>query len=98
MDLFGEIRMAVRRLAGTSTFLVPAAATIALSVGGASAIFALVDGVVLHPLEFPEPGEIVAIDHRAPRSGAETQGHSDQIYLHYRERSRTLAEVGAYLQ
>ncbi len=53
-DVAQDIRYAVRTLARTPTFTVAVVATIALAVGATSAIFTVVNAVVLRPLPFPE--------------------------------------------
>ena len=53
-DVAQDIRYAIRTLARTPTFTLAVVATIALAVGATSAIFTVVNAVVLRPLPFPE--------------------------------------------
>jgi len=89
-DLFYALRMMRKAPGFTATVVL----TLALGIGGTTAIFTVVKAVLLDPLPFPEPERlaIVWVDlrersvHRAPGSGFELQ----QI----RERSRTLEALG----
>jgi putative ABC transport system permease protein len=53
-DVVLDIRYAIRTLARTPSFTTAVVATIALAVGATSAMFAVVDGIVLRPLPFPD--------------------------------------------
>jgi len=96
--LWAEVRIAFRRLAKAPMFLVATVATIAVGVGAASSIFALANGVLFRPLAYPEADRIVAIEHRSPRRALDGEGSSDQLYIQYQGRNRTLDVAGAYLQ
>jgi len=47
---------------------------LALGIGATTAIFTLVDAVLLSPLPFPDADRLVTLSHSAPTSGAETWG------------------------
>ena len=59
--LLRDLRFAVRNLGKHPTFAVVAVITIALGIGANTAIFSLVNGVLLQDLPFSEPGELVRI-------------------------------------
>jgi putative ABC transport system permease protein len=59
--LLGDVRYAARLLVKAPGFSVAAIATIALGIGAATTIFTLVDGVMLRPLPYTDPGRLVAI-------------------------------------
>jgi putative ABC transport system permease protein len=62
-----DLRQAVRALLGQPGFAAVAILTIALGVGASSAIFSVVDAVMLRPLPFADPDRVVMINERAPQ-------------------------------
>jgi putative ABC transport system permease protein len=59
--MFGAIRITIRSLARTPGFTLAAMATLALGVAFTTAMFAVVDGVLLRPLPIPEPERVVML-------------------------------------
>ncbi|NNF38450.1 MAG: ABC transporter permease, partial [Gemmatimonadetes bacterium] len=91
-----EMRHALRGLLRQPGFTVVAVATLGLGIGANTAIFSVVNGVVLEPLPYPDSEELVAINSAFPTMGFETFWVSPPEYLEFRERTRTFAQVGAY--
>ena len=56
-----DIRYAARKLARTPAFTFIAAFTLALAIGATTAIFSVIDGVLLKPLQFHEPEGVVRV-------------------------------------
>lgn len=94
--LVHDLRLALRRLRRSPRFAIAAALTLAVGVGGASGIFALVDAVLLRPLPYPDPDRLVAVTHSAPGLGLSAAGHSFGTYHHYRDNSRMLQHFAIY--
>jgi predicted permease len=63
------MRHALRRLWKTPGFTVPAALTVALGIGAATAIFSVVYGVLLRPLPYSDPARLVVVLERSLRHG-----------------------------
>lgn len=58
-DLGSDLRFAARQLRKNPAFGALAALTLALGIGGTVALFSVVNGLMLHPLPFPEEGRVV---------------------------------------
>ena len=62
MEIFlQDVRYAVRKLARTPSFTAIAVATLALAIGATTAVFSIVNGVLLKPLPFHNPDEVMVI-------------------------------------
>ena len=98
-NMWHNLRLAVRTLARTPGFTALAIVTLALGIGATVATFSVLDAVVLRPLPFARPEELVAIKHPAnvPGSGSTNWGLSAAGYHYIRSESRTLADVGAFI-
>jgi putative ABC transport system permease protein len=60
--LLQDVTFAIRYFRRSPGFAVTAVLTLALGIGATTAIFSLIDGILLRPLPFPHPNELVAID------------------------------------
>jgi putative ABC transport system permease protein len=65
-DLMRDVRHAARRLTRTPMFTVATVITLALGIGANTAIFSIVNSVLLKPLPFPEPDRLVGLWQTAP--------------------------------
>lgn len=72
MSLRAELRYSLRSLGRQPGFAAAAVATLALGIGAATAIFTVVDGVVLKPLRYPDAQRIVTVETRFITSGRVT--------------------------
>ena len=66
-ELRGDVRFAFRQLRRAPGFTAVATLTLALGIGANSAIFALVDATLLHPVPFNEPDRLVMVSESLPR-------------------------------
>ena len=64
-----EIQHVARRLLRSPGFTAISVFTLALGIGATTAIFSVVNGVLLRPLPFPEADELVGLWHSAPGIG-----------------------------
>ncbi|HET9784970.1 MAG TPA: ABC transporter permease [Terriglobales bacterium] len=62
-----DFRLALRRLAHQRGFALVAILTLAVGIGANTAIFSLVDGVLLRPLAFPQPRQLISLDESVPQ-------------------------------
>lgn len=88
--LIGDIRVTWRRLGKTPGFTIGAVLTLALGIGASTAVFAVVSGVLLRPLPFPDADRLVFIT----REG--DVGIPDGV--DWRKDSRTLEEIALFLR
>jgi len=94
-----DLRFALRTLARTPAFTVVAVLSLALGTGAATALFSLVNTVVLKPLAYREPGQLVMAREILPPL-AHIYPTLPVNYLHYRfwsEQSRAFETLGAVL-
>ena len=95
-DLMRDVRHAARRLIRTPMFTVATVITLALGIGANTAIFSIVNSVLLKPLPFPEPDRLVGLWQTAPGVNISDLPASIADYVTYREESRTLADVAIW--
>ena len=79
-DLAGDLRAAVRTLRRRPGYLVLASGTLALGVGACTAMFAVVNGVLLRPLAYPDPGRLTMVFQTLPELGWEMGPLSFQVF------------------
>jgi predicted permease len=93
-DAWKDFIHAGRSLLRAPAFSIVAALTLALAIGANTAIFSVVDTVLLDPLSFPEPDELVVIRGTAPGTdlGEEFQ-LGPEFYLEYSESARSLEDL-----
>lgn len=90
------VRHALRRLRRAPAFSIAAALTLMLGVGAATAVFSVVNGVLLRPLPFPRSDRLVDLSHTLAISGVTSVDQSDATFLYYRNANRVFQDVGAY--
>src|SRR5687768_15820214 len=95
-DLTPDVRHAVRTLRRSPGFTAVALVTLALGIGANTAIFSIVNGVILRPLVYPAPEQLVHLTAQFPLLGSSRVGLSNPEYVEFRDMSRTFAHVGAF--
>src|SRR5262245_33889820 len=92
--MFRDLRLGCRMLARSKTFTFIAILTLALGIGGTTAIFSVVNALLLRPLPYQQPERLVWIDEAIPiiTRRVVPAGH----FLDWQERSQLLDGVAAF--
>jgi putative ABC transport system permease protein len=93
-----DLRYALRMLMKSPTFAIIAVLTLALGIGANSAIFSVVDTLLLRPLPFKDPDQIVMAWARYLNDGGDLRSgvHSFPDYADLRDQSQSFSAMAAY--
>jgi predicted permease len=67
-----------------------------VGIGATTLIFSVVDGVLLKPLPYPHPEQLIGVWHRANVTGLEDLEMTPSFYFIDRDQNKTLEDIGAY--
>jgi predicted permease len=95
-SLLQDVRYAARALRKSGSFTAVAIATLALGIGGNTAIFSVVDGVLLEPLAFREPDRVVTVMSEAPSQPTSVYGSSPANFNDLRRDTRAASHIGGF--
>ncbi len=90
-----DLRYALRQLRRSPGFAAVVIATLALAVGGTTAVFSVMHAVLLAPLPYTEPGQLVRLYQEEPGKPDTRRGFSAPQFRMLRREAVTLADVGA---
>jgi predicted permease len=91
-----DLRLAIRGLRRDSGFTATALLTFALCIGANVALFAVVNAVLVRPLPYHDPDQLVVVYNRYSKAGLDRAGVSPPHYLERRAGIAGFAEAGAY--
>lgn len=94
-SVLADVRFALRQLRRAPGFAAVAVLTLALGLGGATAIFALVDAVVLNPLPFRDGDRLVMVSQYSPKTCGGCSRVAPGNYVYVRDNARSLSHVAA---
>lgn len=94
--LFQDVRFGMRMLLKTPGFTVIAVVTLGLSIGANTAIFSLVNGVLLRPLPFPDAERIIYIEGKNPAAGISQSNISYLDFTDWSQQADLFASTAAY--
>src|SRR6185503_16069746 len=101
-SLSGDLLYAVRAVRRNPTFTVVVVMTLALGIGANTAVFSVLDSLLLKPLSYPRPEELVALRQIAPGATGSTSASdglnlSPSMYLTYAENNRVFESLGVWV-
>jgi putative ABC transport system permease protein len=92
-----DLRVGLRLLAARPGFAAVAMLTLALGIGANTAVFSVVNSVLLRPLPYPESDGLLRVSEERPISeGRRMAALTNEIYHPWLERTRTLEALAAY--
>ena len=95
-DLRRDVRHGLRGLRRSPGFTAIALLTLALGIGANTAIFSILNGVILRPLDYPRPEQLMRLTGHFPVAGSTGTGVSHPEYVEFREMNRSFVHVGAF--
>ena len=95
-DLARELQHAWRRLRRAPAFTSTSVFVLALGLGAATAMFGILYGVVLRPLPYPNPDQLVNISHSISIAGISRVEESGGTFLLYQRHNSVFSNIGAW--
>ncbi|HTA40885.1 MAG TPA: ABC transporter permease [Bryobacteraceae bacterium] len=100
--LIRDIRYGLRMLRRNPLFTSVALITLAIGIGANTAVFSVVNSVLLKPLPYPDSERLVAVSHSAPGAAGLTEVSgglrlSPSMYFTYAEQNRTFGSMGVWI-
>jgi predicted permease len=101
-SLLADLKLSLRRLRKAPGFGITVLLTLAIGIGANTAVFTVVDTILLKPLPYPQPEQLVAVWLHAPGAAgltnfAEGLRLSPSMYLTFAEHNRTLQSIGVWV-
>lgn len=94
-DIWKDLRYTLRTWRRNPGFTFVVLLTVALSVGATTAIFSVINGVLLKPLPYPDPGRVVMLWSSNPGIGLPQFSVSPHDYVDWKQQSRSFEVMGA---
>jgi predicted permease len=91
-----DLRVTFRTLSRAPGFAAVAILTLALGIGANTAIFTLLDAVILSPLPFPEADRLIDVSHRGVGPGLGDMGQTAAWHFTYQDENRSFEDLGMY--
>jgi predicted permease len=91
-----RLRQLLRRLLRAPAFTIVSLITLALGIGATTAMFAVVNAVLLRPLPYAAPDRLVGVWHVAPGLVQEDVNQSPALHLTYRDENRVFEDIGVW--
>ncbi|HTU35841.1 MAG TPA: ABC transporter permease [Candidatus Acidoferrum sp.] len=95
-DFFQDVRYGARMLRKSPGFTTVAVLTLAVSIGANTAIFSVVYAVLLKPLPYAHPNQLVVISDSNPQKGIRNGGTSYQDFRELRDENQVFSNIGGF--
>jgi putative ABC transport system permease protein len=95
-SLWRDLRYGLRMLWKKPGFTLTAVLTLSLGIGANTAIFSVVNAVLLNPLPFPSPGRLMALGQTSPENRAALSQFSFRNFADLRDQSKAFEQLAAY--
>ena len=95
-DLVRDARHGLRALRRAPVFSLVVILTLGLTIGANTAIFSVVNALLIKPLPYPDSHELVNLDHVAPGLNSGSVGFSVDLYFTYLDENRTFEHLGVW--
>jgi putative ABC transport system permease protein len=96
-NLIKDLRYGIRSFLKRPGFLVIAVSTLALGIGATTAMFTVVNSVLLRPLQFPEPERIVLFEGMNPRQGITQSNMSIPDIVDWQRQSQSFEQIAGFV-
>jgi putative ABC transport system permease protein len=97
-NIWWEIRYTLRQLRKSPGFTIAAVLMLTLGIGATTAIFSIVEGVLLRPLPFPEPDRVVLLSDNLNRTNSASSGVTGPDIVAFTRDTHSFASLGGYKQ
>ena len=91
-----DIRFGARMLIKSPAFTTVAVLTLALGIGANAAIFSLVDAVLLRPLPYYQPEQLIILKHSQEQKGLQAFPLSQSDFALYRDQNHVFSQIAGY--
>ncbi|MEI9814440.1 MAG: ABC transporter permease [Acidobacteriota bacterium] len=100
-EIARNIRLSLRSLRKNPGFASAAILTLAIGIGANTAVFSVVNAVLLKPLPYPDADRLISVQHTAPGAAGLTSASGDlrlsaSMFFTYADRNRSFDAIGAW--
>ena len=92
-----DLRHALRVMRKSPVFTAVAIATLAVGIGGCTAIFSLIEAVILRPIDYRDPGQLVMVWENQYRRGDDKNVVAMANYLDWKARNHVFSDMSPVL-
>src|SRR5882762_4001122 len=94
---FKDLRYGIRSLLKQPAFTLVAVITLALGIGGNSAMFSVVNAVLLRPLQYPEADRIVVLEGINPSKGIKQSNMSIPDFVDWQSQNQVFDQMAGFI-